>query len=96
MKRPGYSPVYAVGLAVSLLVLLDGIAVTSDEHGPRIVTMRFLCLLGGAWIAGRYVVRRSVTVWVWQVKGPLAFILATIGGLLASLSAYCLLHSILQ
>ncbi len=56
--------------------------------------MRAVGVLLGVWILGQLLVKRSVTVWAWEVKGLVAVVLAGLGALLGGVAAYSLLTTI--
>ena len=95
MAAPKYSPVFAVHLGLMLLLLIVGIVVTFGDRTPRLIVMRVVGLLLGVWIIGQLVIKGSVCVWAWEVKGPTAVFLVGLGAVLGVLSAYCLVMSFL-
>jgi hypothetical protein len=96
MATPRYSPVWAVSLTVSLLLLIAGLVVTFGDRTPRLTVMRVVGLLLGVWVIGQLVIKGSVCVLAWEVKGPVAFFLAGLGVLLGGVSAYALVTSLMQ
>jgi len=99
MKSPKYSPVWAVSLVVSLLLLIAGLVVASDDQsspGMHLTGMRIIGFLLGVWIVGQLFFKGSVCVVAWEVKGPIAFVLAGLGALLGVVSAYGLFMSVFR
>lgn len=96
MKPPRqHSPVYTIGAAVTLLLFTAGLLATrADPPGLRLTAFRTLGVLLGVWTLGQLFVKRSVTVWAWDVSGPVAVSLAGLGALLGGVAAYCLLTTI--
>ncbi len=79
-----------------LLVFIAGLVVTFGDRTPRLTVMRVIGLSLGVWIIGQFVIKGSVCVWAWEVKGPVAGFLAGLGVLLGGLSAYALVTSLLR
>lgn len=96
MATPKYSPVFAVSLSLMLLLLIAGLVVTLGERMPRLTMMRVFGLLLGLWLIGQLVMKGSVHVWAWEVKGAVAIWFGFFGVLLGGLSAYALVTSLLR
>ncbi len=97
-STPRYSPVFAVHAALMLLLFTAGLAATCADHKAtvRLTIMRVVGILLGAWIPGQLFTKLSVCVWAWEVKGPVAVVLAGLGALLCIVSAYSLLVSVIH
>ena len=70
------------------------LATRADPPGVRLITMRAVGALLGVWVLGQLFVKGSVTVWAWEVKGPVAVALAVLGALLGGVAVYCLFTTI--
>src|SRR5881409_217877 len=88
-----FSPVFATGSAFTFLLFTAGLLVTrADPPSLRLTTLRLVGVLGGVWLVGQFLLKRSVTSW--DVKGSFAAVLAGLGAVLSGVAAYCLVASI--
>ena len=90
------SPVFAVGYGLMLLLLTAGLAITADHEATvRLTTIRVVGLLGARFPAQLFF-KHSVSVWDWDVQGPVAVVFAGLGALLCVVAAYSLLMGVLH
>jgi hypothetical protein len=80
-------------MCLSLLLVIGGVIVSSDDRRYHSIIFLAFAFILGIWIVGQLCVKGSVLVVAWEVRGPVAVILALLGALLAAISAYQLFMS---